>query len=197
MNDSAQNKDRRGPRWLRVMLLAVAILTSPILCCTGSLVLEALPSSWLPGPLAFATTLFEGEVRVENKTPQTLYLTPMTTAYGEPVAIPQTTFRQRDIPLKPQSSITLKYDAADFPLEGIAVCKTKDDCRLLPADSPTNVYEVHTYESLTPLDPTWQVALQSTPRYNYILLFVIAVSLIPIASFAAWLYLNRRERPAT
>jgi hypothetical protein len=51
--------------------------------------LDALPSSWLPPWLDFTLNLFEGSARVENKTPQVLYVTAITTSYGAPRVISQ------------------------------------------------------------------------------------------------------------
>ena len=175
-------------------LLVMALLTSPILCCGGIQLLDALPSSWLPGSLSFMVNLFESDARVENKTSQILYLTAITTTYGDPRVISQNiAFRQRDIPVRPQSSVILQYDSADLPLAGIAVCRTEDDCRLLPVNY-SQVYELNSYESLEHLDPSWLTAIQSSPLHNYSTLITIAFSLAPILLFSGWLYLNRREK---
>mgnify|MGYP001589042258 CR=1 FL=1 len=194
MNDIAQSSGSRRSRWLRAALLVLALLTSPILCCGGIQLLDALPASWLPGSLDFMVNLFESEARVENKTSQTLYLTAITTTYGDPRVIPQNiAFRHRDIPVTPQSSVVLQYDSADLPLAGIAVCMTEDDCRLLPADN-SHLYELNSYESLESLDASWLKAIQSYPLHNYSSLIIIALSLVPILLFSGWLYLNRREK---
>lgn len=190
-------KATRGAKRVRTLLLLLAILTSPILCCSGMQLPDALPSAWLPAPLDFVTNLFETDVRVENKTSQTLYLTAITTTYGEPRVISQNiAFRQRDIPVEPQSSVLLQYDAADFPLAGIAVCRMDTDCRLLPV-SYSPIYKLDSYENLAPLDPNWVTAIQSVPRHNYITPITIAFSLIPILLFSGWLYLNRHKQSAT
>lgn len=194
MNDSIQGKASRRSRWIRTTLLLLALITSPILCCSGIQLLDALPSSWLPGPLDFTVNLFESNARVENKTSQTLYLTAVTTTYGDPRVISQNiAFRQRDIPVRPQSSVILQYDSADLPLAGIAVCRTEDDCRLLPVNY-SHVYELNSYESLERLDPSWLTAIQSSPLHNYSNLITIAFSVVPILLFSGWLYLNRREK---
>jgi hypothetical protein len=194
MNDVAQSSDTPRSPWIRTTLLVLALLTSPILCCGGLQLLDALPSSWLPGSLDFTVNLFEAEARVENRTSQTLYLTAITTTYGDPRVIPQhIAFRQRDIPVRPQSSVVLQYDSADLPLAGIAVCRTEDDCRLLPADN-SPVYELNSYENLESLDPSWLEAIQSYRLHNYSSLITIALSLVPILLFSGWLYLNRRDK---
>jgi hypothetical protein len=194
MTDGTQSRDLRGPKWIRTALLVLALLTSPILCCGGIQLLDALPSSWLPGSLSFMLNLFESEARVENKTSQTLYLTAVTTTYGDPRVISQNiAFRQRDIPVGPQNSVALQYDSADLPLAGIAVCRTEDDCRLLPVNY-SQVYELNSYESLEPLDPSWLTAIQSSPLHNYSNLIITAFSLVPILLFSGWLYLNQRQR---
>jgi len=189
-----QGKVSRGSGWIRVALLFLTLLTSPILCYSGIILLDALPSSWLPGPLDFTVNLFESEARVENRTSQTLYLTAVTTTYGDPRVISQNiASRQRDIPVGPQNSVILQYDSADLPLAGIAVCRTDDDCRLLPV-SYSQVYELNSYESLERLDPSWLTAIQSSPLHNYSNIITITFSLVPIILFSGWLYLNRREK---
>jgi len=192
-----QDKASRAPGWIRTVLLLLALLTSPILCCSGTQLLDALPSAWLPGPLDFMVNLFESDARVENKTSQTLYLTAITTTYGDPRVISQNiAFRQRNIPVKPQNSVLLQYDSADFPLAGIVVCRKDGDCRLLPVNS-SQVYELHSYESLERLEPSWLTAIQSSPLYNYSNILTIGFSLVPIILFSGWLFLNRREKSIT
>lgn len=194
MTDGTQSKDSRRYRWIRAALLVLGLLTSPILCCGGIQLLDALPSSWLPGSLSFIVNLFESDARVENRTSQILYLTAVTTTYGDPRVISQNiAFRQRDIPVRPQSSVVLQYDSADYPLAGIAVCRTIDDCRLLPVNY-SKVYELNSFESLERLDPSWLTAIQSSPMHNYSNLIMIAFSLLPILLFSGWLYLNRRQK---
>jgi hypothetical protein len=157
-------------------------------------VLDALPSASLPGAVDFIVNLFESEARVDNHTSETLYLTAITTTYGEPRVIRQNiAFRQRDIPIGPQGSVTLQYDAADSSLAGIAVCRKDNDCRLLPA-STSGVYALNSFESLESLDPAWQRAINSQPVYNVFSLIVVVLSLACILLFATWLYLNRRDR---
>ncbi len=197
MNDVGLTRSARSLPWIRTTLLVLALLTSPLLCFSGVQLLDALPSSWLPGSLDFIVNLFESEARVENRTSETLYLTAITTTYRDPRVIPQNIgFRRRDIPSKPQSSAVLQYDSADFPLAGIAVCRAEDDCRLLPADS-SGTYELNSYESLQRLDPSWLAAIQSSPLHNYSNLITIGLSLVPILVFSSWLYLNRRARSST
>lgn len=194
MNNVPQSSDTRRYPWIRATLLILALLTSPILCCSGVQLLDALPPSWLPGSVDFIVNLFESEARVENRTSQTLYLTAITTTYGDPRVIPQNiAFRLRDIPVRPQSSVVLKYDSADLPLAGIAVCRAEGDCRLLPADN-SHMYELNSYESLESLDPSWLQAIQSYPLQNYSSLTTIVLSLLPILLFSGWLYLYRREK---
>ncbi|MCL6541133.1 MAG: hypothetical protein K6T87_11235 [Roseiflexus sp.] len=122
-----------------MILLLLALLTSPLVCCSAiQLLLDALPTSLLPSALDFTLNLFEAKTRVENRTSEVLYLTSITTTYGRPVVIAQNiTFRQRDIPLEPNGAVLLEYDAADMPHAGIAVCRTAEDCRLLMNDYTT------------------------------------------------------------
>src|SRR5574340_1298926 len=120
MEAGTTTSTNRPRRWLRTLLLVLALLTSPALCCGGLQLVDSLPSSWLPSYVDFIVNTFESSARVENKTAETLYLTPITTTYGDPRVIAQSgTFRQRELPVKPGGSIQLQYDAADLPLAGI------------------------------------------------------------------------------
>jgi len=194
MNNVAQSGETRRTRWIQTALLLLALVTSPALCCGGLQVLDALPSTWLPGPVNFVVNLFEAEARLENHTSETLYLTAITTTYGEPRVIPQNiAFRQRDIPVGPQGVVVLQYDSADLPLTSIAVCRKDDDCRLLPANG-SGVYTVKSYDSLERLDPAWQEAIRSQPVHNFKSLMITAPSLVCILLLSSWLYLNRREK---
>jgi hypothetical protein len=112
-------------RTTRAILFLLAVLTSPFLCCGAVQLLDSLPASVLPAPLDFTLNLFESQAQVQNRTSETLYLTPLTTTYGYPLVIPQTAgLRLRDIALAPNASATLEYDSADMPLAGIAVCRS-------------------------------------------------------------------------
>ncbi len=196
MNNVAQSGETRKSRtrWIQVVLLLLALVTSPALVCGALQVLDALPSTWLPGPVDFIVNLFEAEAQIENHTSETLYFTAITTTYGDPRVIPQNiAFRQRDIPVGPQGSVTLQYDSADLPLAGIAVCRKDNDCRLLPAHG-SGVYELNSYDSLERLDPAWQKAINSQPVHNFSNLIIMALSLACILLFSIWLYLKRREK---
>jgi hypothetical protein len=180
-------------RPLRVILLLLALLTSPLIFCGTIQFLDMLPTSILPGGLDFTLNLFETEARVENHTSETFYLTPITTTYGRPDVIPQNvSFQQRNIPLAPNGSVLLKYDSADMPLSGIAVCRAEEDCRLLAVDY-SGAYVLDSYESLPSLEPSWLAAIQSHPLHNYNNLIIPALSLLPILLFSGWLYVGRLE----
>jgi hypothetical protein len=139
--------------------------------------------------------LFESEARVENRSSETLYLTPFTTTYGRPVVIKQLTFiRQRDIPLEPQQSMVLTYDAADMPLSGIAVCRPSGECRL--AVNHSGVYSLESFEDLPELEPEWLLAIQSQPQYSFEILIIPMLSLLPVILFSSWLYLRLKSKPA-
>lgn len=184
----------RKPGRLRAILLALAILTSPCLCIGAIQLLDALPPASLPSGLSFVVNLFESEARVENRTSETFYVTPITTTYRKPQVIPQNTaFRYRDIPLQAGSSVTLAYDAADLPLAGIAVCRTGKDCRLLAVDN-SNHYYLDSYEDLPALDPNWLQAIQSYPLDNYNNFVMAGLSFLPILLFAGWLILGRLQK---
>ena len=188
------NKSPARP--FRVVLLLLALLTSPLVCCGAIQLLEALPTSFLPEGLDFTLNLFESEARVENHTSETFYLTPITTTYGRPQVISQNiSFRQRHIHLAPNGSVILKYDAADLPLSGIAVCRSEQDCRLLAVDH-SDVYYLEAYENLPGLEPSWLMAIQSHPLHNYHNVIIPALSLLPILLFLSWLYVDRLEKRA-
>jgi len=194
MTDVVQTDPTSRPRPLRAILLILALITSPLLCCGAIQLLEALPGSLLPSGLDFTLNLFEAEARVENRTTETFYLTPITTTYGPPQVIAQNiSFRRRDIPLEPNGSVLLKYDSADRPLAGIAICRTDEDCRLLAFDN-SGVYVLDSYESLPDLEPSWLLAIQSQPLNNYSNVLIPVLSLLPILLFASWLYLGRLEK---
>src|SRR5688500_1032869 len=118
---SAKPQKSRLPH-IRTLLAILMLLTTPCLLCG----LLTLLDRFVELPFDF----FEGEVRLENRSGETLYVTPITTTYGEPMAITQSSLRQRDIPVEPGDSVALSYDAADSPLAGIVVCRDSGECRL-------------------------------------------------------------------
>ncbi|MCC9075012.1 hypothetical protein FKZ61_002645 [Litorilinea aerophila] len=181
-------------RLLRMILLLSALVTSPLLCYGAILMADLLPSSLLPSGLDFFVNLFEARAEVQNRTGETLYVTAITTTYGRPMVISQNiAFRQRDIPLQPNTSVVLTYDSADLPLSGIAVCRVGDDCRLLVVNG-TGRYSVDSVETLSRLDPGWLAAIRSHPLYNDRAVQALALSLLPILLlFASW-YVGRLER---
>lgn len=194
MNDDARNRYTHRLRTISTIVLVLALLTSPALCCGGIQLVDSLPSSWLPASLSFSVNLFEAGARVENTTSETLYVTAITTTHGDARVIPQNiALRQRDIPVQPQGSVVLQYDAADLPLSGIAVCRNTEDCRLLPVNN-VDTYEVNSYENLEQLEPGWLQAIQATPVQNYGVLIIYMLGLIPIFLFSAWMFLKRREK---
>ncbi len=194
MNNAAHNGKPRRTRWIQAVLVLLALVTSPALCCSGLQVLEALPSTWLPGPVDFMVNLFEAGAQFENHTSETLYLTAITTTYGDPRIIPQNiAFRERDIPVGPEGVVVLQYDSADLPLAGIAVCRKDNDCRLLPA-SGSGVYQLNSYDSLESLDPAWQLAISSRPVHNFSSLMITGLCLVCLLLLSSWLYLNRRKK---
>lgn len=184
------NRTRKRSR-IRNILLLLALISSPLFCCGCVFLLEALPSSLLPSSLDFIVNLFEAEVRIENKSGETLYVTPITTTYGRPMVITQpTSFYWRDIPLRPDGSVVLTYDAADMPLSGVAVCRTNADCRLLDVVG-SGVYDLDSFEKLPELEPSWLLAVQSQPQYNFSIVLIAVLSLLPVGLFVGWLYLGR------
>lgn len=167
----------------RKILLMLAVISSPLTICGCLSLLSALP---------FPMNIFQTEARVENRSAETLYITPITTTHGQPEVIIQLAFAQQRIPLQPKATIVLTYDSADTPLSGIGVCRPDDDCRLLPVDH-SNTYYVDTFEQLSNLEPGWLFLIQSLPLNNRIFTAPPALGLLPIALFLIWLYLGRLE----
>ncbi len=82
MSDAIKTEAPRKRINARVILLAAALLTSPLCCLGGVQVLSALP---LPGIFS----LFAEEAVVRNDSAETLTLTPITTTRGYPQVIYQ------------------------------------------------------------------------------------------------------------
>ncbi len=178
MSDGVETNPVKKGLSVRAILLLLAVLSSPLGCCW---------LSFLPG-------IFQAEARVENRSGELLYITAITTTTGRPVVIGQRTLlRQRDIPIQPNQSIVLLYDAADMPLSGIAVCRANDDCRLLAVDH-SNRYYVDSYESLPGLEPSWLAAIRSYPSYSFMPVLFPVLGLVPVVLFLSWLYLVLRSR---
>ncbi|MDQ7028344.1 MAG: hypothetical protein Q9O62_00495 [Ardenticatenia bacterium] len=158
------------------------------------MLLEFIPPSIVPPAVDFGVNLFDATAIVENRSGETLYITPITTTPGRPKVIPQLkSFRQRDIPLEPNHSIVLEYDATDSVLAGIVVCRATAECRLLTAKD-SGVYYVEAFDNLTEVEPSWLVAIQSYPRYNFTTIVVLVLCFVPIMLFLSWLYLGRLEK---
>jgi hypothetical protein len=179
MSDTVETKGakKRSPlRWLLLVLIF-----SPFTCCGGFYILSALPGV-TPG-------LFETEARIENRTDETLYLTPITTTYRDPIVIPKIAFiRQVDIPLRPGRSITLTYNAADAVLAGVAVCRKDGECRMSETES-SGVTVLDSFAALHKLDPSWRQAMQTSPKYRFGILIYPILGLVPVVLFLNWLYL--------
>jgi hypothetical protein len=184
MSDAAETKGAR--KRSRLIWLLLALILSPLTCCGGFYTLSALPGQ-TPG-------LFEAEVQIENKTGETLYITPITTTYRDPRVIPQLAFiRQVDIPLRPGRSIVLTYDAADFPLAGVAVCRKDGRCRMMETERSSVTY-LDSFEALPHLDPSWLQAMQNSPRYRFGILTYPLLALVPVVLFLNWLYLVWQDK---
>ena len=178
MSDAVETKGTKKRSPLRWLLLA--LILSPLTCCGGFYTLSALPGV-TPG-------LFETEVRIENRSDEMLYITPITTTYAEPRVIPQPArIRQVDIPLRPGRSITLTYNAADFPLSGVAVCRKDGECRLLETEYSGVTY-LDSFEALPVLEPNWLQAMQTSPRYRFGIVIFPLLGLVPVILFLNWLY---------
>ena len=194
MSDPVEPTQPRKHSRLRRIVFLLTLITSPLFCCGCLFLLEALPSSLLPSSVDFTINLFEAEARVENRSGETLYVTPISTTFGRPMVITKlTSFRWKDIPLRPNGSVVLTYDSADMPLSGVAVCRTNDDCRYLAVDY-SNEYYVDSFESLPGLEPGWLQAVQSQPQYNFMAVLVPMLGLLPVLLFLGWLYLGWQEK---
>ena len=197
MTDVVETNRARKRLPIRAILLLLAVVSSPLGCCASIFLLDLLPGSLLPPTVDFVMNLFESEARVENRSGETLYVTPITTTSGQPQVIPQLAFlRQRDIPLQPNHSIMLTYDSADLPLSGIAVCRTNDDCRLLAVDN-SDEYYLDSFENLPSLETSWLAAIQSYPRNNFGIVLMPIYCLLPFVLFSIWLFLGRLENKRT
>ena len=188
MSDTVETKGAKKRSPLRWLLLA--LIFSPLTCCGGFYILSALPGV-TPG-------LFETEARLENMTNETLYITPITTTYRDPLVIPQRAFiRQVDIPLRPGRSITLTYDAADAVIAGAVVCRKDGECRMLETGS-SGATVLGSFAALDELDPSWRQAMETSPRYSFGILIYPLLALVPVVLFLNWVYLIfRNEKRAS
>ncbi len=176
----------------RTIVLILAFLTSPLLLCSGSQLLSLLGAD-------VGLTFFASKLQIENKTSETLYLTPITTTYGEPRVITQSnSIRQRDFPLEAGHSFILTYDSADAPLAGVIVCRTEEDCRLLNNnsvvfDSNIEAYtqSIDAYEDLPALEADWLQAKQAHPQNSFRVVVMSMVGLLPILLFILWLFFRK------
>ena len=180
----------------RLTLLVVACLTSP-LCCWGSGMFLGV---FAPVP----HTNFE----VVNKTNETLYITPVDRTPGRPVVIEQPlAIKQRNIPLRPDSSIVMINYGEIHELSGIAVCRTNADCRWATASEwqrlsdpnepfalPVQVYTLYFFDVLPKIDAGLLQAIQSHPQYSFHVLLWLAGILLPVVLFLCWLYLVMKSR---
>jgi hypothetical protein len=163
------------------------VLLSPLTCCGSTYFLNILPSS-------FFLNLFKAEVRIENRTNETLYITAITTTRGYPEVIRQpSSIKQRDFPLRSGQSQILTYDIADAPLAGIAVCRSSEDCRLLGSDYAEVCY-LDAYEDYPLLEPEWLETIRSSPERSMGVVIIPVLGLVPIILFISWLYLVVKEK---
>ena len=180
----------KAPRkWIntRMILLAVALLTSPLCCLGGVQVLSVLP---LPGIFS----LFAEEAVVRNDSAETFTLTPITTTRGYPQVIYQSSsLRQCQVLAAPGESVTLTYDAADFPLEGVAACREGGGCRLLAYEYGRDMI-LDSYQAMPELDAGWQEAALACKPFNAALVLFPLLALVPLGAFVAWVVLTKREK---
>lgn len=175
---STENKKKNKKRGL--WLLLIAVITSPFICC----LVTVLPVSWQP-PMF---NLFAVEVMVTNQTNEVLYLTPITTTTGEPLVITQMgRLRQVMIPVGTGKSINMVYDAADRPLDGLVVCRTTADCRMLNDQYGDMV--IRDFGQLPYLERGWLAAVEDHPRFGFFVVLYPLLGLIPVGFFLWWVVL--------
>lgn len=190
---SSNTVDSNRLRTRRILFL-LTLITSPLFCCGCFYLLEALPASLLPSSVDFMINLFEAEAQVENRSGETLYITPISTTLGRPMVIPQSaSIRVHSIPLKPDHTMVLTYDSADMVLSGLAVCRANQECRLLAVDG-SDEYHVDSFESLPGVETGWIQAIQAKSEYNFSIVLIPILSLLPIVLFLSWLYWGRLEK---
>ncbi len=172
----------------RSILLGLALLTFPFVCLGAN----ALGLSF------FDIGFFGAEISVENQTTELLYLTPITTTYGDPRVITQNrSLLHKDLPLHPGESMLLTYDSADSPLTGIALCRKSGDCRLLE-NTGQDVLTVNQIDNLPILDESWLALLQSAPEYNFHFLLYAGFAFIPLVLlFFRWRLGKQLEKKYT
>ncbi len=173
----------RKTNMFRSLLLALALLTFPFACLGAN----ALGSPFLD--IGF----FGAEISVENQTTELIYLTPITTTYGDPRVISQNrSLLHKDLPLHSGESMLLTYDSADSPLAGIALCRESGDCRLLEYNRQETLI-FNDFDVLVPLDESWLATIQAAPKYNLQLIIFTGFALTPFALLALWWWLGRSE----
>ncbi len=166
----------------------VLFLCSLPFACLGSLPLvSALPAGWVP-----ILHVFQAQVRVENHTPNTLYLTPFTTIHNTPEVILQTRgLRARDLPLPPGESLSLSYDMADATLTGVAVCRESGDCRLQKFTGG-EFLPIRAFSSLPALPNDWQAERLRTPLYRYGDFALVLLGMLSPLLLGVWILLGRK-----
>ncbi len=169
----------KAKKVFRIILLILILLTSPFACMGAGSLIFALPGIDSIG-------FFHGEVRVENQSPETIYITPITTTYAEPRIITQAlSLHNRDIPLKAGASLNITYDTADFPLAGIALCREEGQCRLLEYTHQETL-TFKDFDALPLLDENWLAIIQRAPKYNLQLFIFTGFALIPFILLILW-----------
>ena len=167
---------------IRSALLALAILS---LFC--SLLAGALLG------LGRNNGFFYGSVLVENQTNETFTLTPITTTYPEPRVIRQAmTPRNRDHLLKPNASVLLTYDKADFPLAWILVCRENGDCRLLEYTWKESL-SIDNFDALPTADESWVAAKEKVALRNYAGMLYLVFIIISLVLFAVWWVVGKKN----
>ncbi len=79
-----------------------------------------------------------------------------------------------------------------MPLEGIAVCRSSEDCRWIEADY-SKQYHINSFEALPELEPGWLQAIQLQPQVNIEPVLMPLLGLVPVMLFLVWLYWDRLE----
>ncbi len=167
-----------------IFLWGALLFSAPSLCCSASLLAQ------LAGPLPF--DFFSRETQFHNASGETLYLTPITTVSGEPRPLTQAArWRQKDFPLPPNKTLTLRWDAADATLDGLLLCNAAGDCRLLAPPRE----ELPPLETLPPAPADWLAARAAAPAVNPLLPLLLLGNLT--FALALWRLWSRRRAAAT
>ncbi|MCP4143476.1 MAG: hypothetical protein GY755_24850 [Chloroflexi bacterium] len=169
----------------RTILLILAILSSPFACLGAGSIIFAFTDTDLD--------FFNATVHIENQTNESLYITPITTTYADPRVILQPRyFRNKELLLRPHSTIRVSYDSADTPMEGIALCSENGTCRLLE-NSWEETLIISDFDALPLVDESWLSVIDATSTYNFSMLIYIIFFTFPFIFLGLWWRLRQAK----